>query len=95
MIAKHPPLMKKIFTILLLLLVGSAFAQTPFVQSRFSGMPSTEFSVASACNDCQANVDGILEYRLADEGLESSGANTSATYTVQMRVTGGETATRD
>ena len=81
--------MKKFFTILLLLLVGGAYAQTalaqiPFVQSRFFGMPQ---GIADTCQTCAPSTDGVLEYRLADETLEGT---TTATYTVQMRVSGGD-----
>ncbi len=94
MIAKQRNPIRKIFTILLLLLVGSAFAQTSFVQSRFSGMPSDENEIAGECNDCQPSVDGVLEYRIAMEELESDRVNTTATYNVQMRIIGGNTITK-
>ncbi len=86
--------MKKFFTILLLLLVGSAYAQTalaqiPFVQSRFFGMPQ---GIADTCQTCAPSTDGVLEYRLAYPTLEGI---TTATYTVQLRVSGGNPAAKD
>ena len=83
--------MRNIFTILLLLLVGSAFAQTSFVQSRFFGMPSVGNLIAGQCESCRPSEDGILEYRLGMVALESEGVNNTATYNIQMNIIGGNT----
>ena len=78
--------MKKTFAILLLLLVSGALAQTSFVQSRFFGTPSSDSVRSQSCSTCLPSVDGILEYRLGEPRKE----NTTATFTVQMRVDGGD-----
>ena len=91
MFAKQRYLVKKVFTILLLLLAGSAFAQTSFVQSRFLGMPPVD------CTSCKPADDGILEYKLANPSIvvDPVAKTTDTTYTVQMRVIGGDSATKD
>ena len=81
--------MKKTLAILLLLLlVSGALAQTgtSFVQSRFFGTPSSDSVRSESCSTCLPSVDGILEYRLGEPRKE----NTTATFTVQMRVDGGD-----
>ena len=91
MLTKERYLVKKIFIILLLLLAGSALAQTSFVQSRFLGMPPVD------CASCESAEDGILEYRLelADPSIVIAENTTTTEYTVQMRVIGGDSATKD
>ena len=92
--------MKKFFTILLLLLVGGAYMQTalaqiPFVQSRFFGMPQ---GIADTCQTCAPSTDGVLEYRLAYpilEGPTDERPTTATTYTVQLRVSGGDPTAKD
>ena len=81
--------MKKTLIILLLLLVGSSLAQTSasFIQSRFLGMP-----VATECERCTPHEDGILEYRLTDNKISED--NTTVSFVVQMRVRGGNPATK-
>ena len=77
----------------MLLLVGGVFAQTSFIQSRFLGMP---LDANATCETCTPNVDGVLEYKLAEPTIESKGETPStATFTVQMRIIGGNAATKN
>ena len=86
--------MKKILFVLLLLLVGNAGAQQPWVQSRFDGTPA-----GNICAGCKTELDKYVHVRftLEDDPATSSineapriisdGGDTRFEFTLQLRTT--------